>query len=105
MIADGEIKVVGRNYYKNPEVKEPEIKVHEYSEELRDEMCAKLQRLREQRDNEAVNNCLDALKEACQQGDNVMQYCLEAARAGATEGEMRRVFTDAFGTWKPPMYI
>ncbi len=105
MIEEGEIKVVGRNYYRNPEVEEPEIKVHEYSKELRQEMCAKLQKLRKQRDNEKVNSRLSALKEACQKGDNVMQYCLEAARAGATEGEMRRVFTDAFGTWNPPVYI
>ena len=105
MIEEGEIKVVGRNYYRNPEVEEREIKVHEYSKELRQEMCAKLQKLRKQRDNEKVNSRLSALKEACQKGDNVMQYCLEAARAGATEGEMRRVFTDAFGTWNPPVYI
>jgi len=105
LIEQGVIKVVGRNYYQNPEAKEPEVKVHQYSEELRQEMCAKLERLRRERDNEQVNCALKALKEACQKGGNVMQYCLEAARAGATEGEMRRVFTDAFGTWRPPVYI
>jgi len=105
MIEDGEIKVVGRNYRRDPNAKEPEIKVHEYSDEVRQEMCAKLQRLRATRDNQAVNTSLDALKGACQKGENVMQYCLEAARVGATEGEMRRVFTDAFGVWRPPMYI
>ena len=105
MIEDGEIKVVGRNYFRDPEVKEPEVKVHEYSDELRQEMVAKLEKLRQQRDSEKVTGCLNALKEACQKGGNVMQYCVDAAKAGATEGEMRRVFTDAFGTWRPPVYI
>jgi len=105
MIDEGEIKVVGRNYLRDPEAQEPEVKVHEYSDELRQEMCAKLQELRQQRDNEEVSNRLNALKEACRNRENVMQYCLEAARAGATEGEMRRVFTDAFGMWRPPVHI
>ncbi|MFC2018144.1 methylmalonyl-CoA mutase [Chloroflexota bacterium] len=105
MIEDGTIKVVGRNYHRDPDVKEPEISVHEYSEELRQEMSAKLDRLRRERDNDKVSISLNALKEACKGSGNVMQYCVEAARAGATEGEMRRAFTDAFGTWKPLMQI
>ncbi|GAI11458.1 unnamed protein product, partial [marine sediment metagenome] len=37
-------------------------------------------------------------------GDNVMEYTLECARADVTEGEMRRAFVEAFGSWKPPIY-
>lgn len=105
MLEKSDIKVVGRNIYVDPKAKEPEVKVHEYSDELRQEMCVKLEKLRQRRDNGKVNDCLNNLKEACQSGRNVMQYCLEAARVGATKGEMRRVFTDAFGTWRPPISI
>jgi len=104
MIKEGKIKIVGSNYLRDPELKPPEIKTQKYSEELRQEMCAKLTRLRQQRDNEKVGSCLSALKEASKRGDNVTEYCLKAVRAGATEGEMRRVFTEAFGEWKAPLY-
>ena len=104
MIADGEIKVVGRNYYRAPDLKMPDIWVHEYDENIARQMRDKLASLRQRRDNEKASNCLNALKEACQRGDNVMDYTLECARADVTEGEMRRVFTEAFGSWKPPIF-
>lgn len=105
MIENGEIKVVARNHFRGHDVKEPEIKVHQYSDELRQEMIAKLEGLRYERDNSEVLVRLNALKDACHYSSNVMFYCLEAVRAGVTEGEMRRVFIDAFGTWVSPMGI
>ncbi len=104
MIAEGEIKIVGRNYLKDPNQKMPDISVHKYEETMRKQMQDKLARIRQQRDNEKASNSLSALKEACKRGDNVMAYCLEAARAGATEGEMRRIFVEAFGLWKTPIF-
>ncbi len=105
MIANGEIKVVGRNYYRAPDLKMPDVWVHEYDEKIAKEMRDKLARLRQRRDNEKASSCLQALIEACKHGDNVMQYTLECARADVTKGEMRRAFTTAFGSWKPPMAI
>jgi len=105
MIADGDIKVVGRNYFRAPDLKTPEIWVHEYDDNLRKAMCDKLARIRQHRDNEKVSNCLNALKQACKRGDNVMVYTLECARADVTEGEMRRAFVEAFGHWKPPIFM
>ncbi|GAI01881.1 unnamed protein product, partial [marine sediment metagenome] len=104
MIADGEIKVVGRNYFRAPDLKMPDIWVHEYDENIARQMRDKLARLRQRRDNEKASSCLEALKEACKRGDNVMEYTLECARADVTEGEMRRAFAEAFGSWKPPIY-
>ena len=104
MIADGEIKVVGRNYFRDPDLKMPDIWVHEYDENIARQMRDKLARLRQRRDNEKASNCLNALKEACKRGDNVMDYTLECARADVTEGEMRQAFTEVFGLWKPPIF-
>jgi len=105
MVADGDIKVVGRNYFRAPDLKLPEIWVHEYDDSIRKAMQDKLVRLRQHRDNEKASNCLNALKEACKRGDNVMDYTLECARADCTKGEMRRVFVEAFGLWKSPIYV
>ena len=103
-IADGEIKVVGQNYFRAPDLKMPEVWVHEYDDAIGKEMRDKLARIRQQRDNEKASSCLAALKEACKRGDNVMDYTVECARADVTEGEMRRAFVEAFGLWKSPIY-
>ncbi len=104
MIDEGEIKVVGRNYYRTPDMKLPEVSVHEYDEDVARQARDKLARLRQRRDNEKASRCLEALKEACKRGGNVMQYTLECARADVTEGEMRRAFVEAFGLWKPTTF-
>ncbi|MDO8568943.1 MAG: methylmalonyl-CoA mutase family protein [Dehalococcoidales bacterium] len=103
MIADGDIKVVGRNYYRAPDLKMPEVEVHEFDPKIARQMCDKLARLRQRRDNEKASNALKALVQACKHGDNVMQYTLECARADVTKGEMRRAFTEGFGSWKPEL--
>ena len=105
MIADGDIKVVGRNYFRAPDLKMPDVWVHEYDERIGKEMRDKLARIRQRRDNEKASNTLNALKQACKHGDNVMAACLECARADVTEGEMRRAFVEAFGLWKSPIYV
>ncbi len=103
MIANGEIKVVGRNYYRAPDLKLPEVSVHEYDEKIAQQMREKLARLKARRNNMKVQETLKNLVEACKNGKNVMEYTVECARADVTEGEMRRAFVEAFGLWKPPM--
>jgi methylmalonyl-CoA mutase N-terminal domain/subunit len=103
-IANGDIQVVGVNYFRAPDVQLPEVKVHHYDEKIGKAMRDKLAALRQRRDNEKASQALQALKQACLQGDNVMEYTVQCARADVTEGEMRKMFTEAFGTWKPPLY-
>jgi len=104
-IADGDIKVVGRNYFRAPDLKMPDVWVHEYDESVGKTMRDKLARLKQRRDNEKASDSLNALKEACRRGDNVMAACVDCARADVTEGEMRRAFVEAFGLWKSPIYV
>ena len=105
MIADGGIKVVGRNYFRAPDLKTPDVWVHEYDDSVGQAMRDKLARLRMRRDNEKASNSLNALKEACNRGDNVMAACRECARADCAEGEMRRAVVEAFGQWRTPIFI
>jgi len=104
-IADGEIKVVGRNYFRAPDLKMPDVWVHEYDESIGQAMRDKLARIRERRDSEKVARALNALKEACRGDGNVMAACVDCARVDVTEGEMRRAFVEAFGLWKSPIYV
>ncbi len=104
MIEDGTIKVVARNYFRDPNLKMPEIWVKEYDQKLADAMSAKLARIRSTRDNEKAQAALKALEDAKNSGANVMALCVECARADVTKGEMRRAFIKAFGSWKSPIY-
>ncbi len=104
-ITDGEIKVVGRNYFRAPDLKMPDVWVHEYDERIGKAMRDKLARIRQHRNNKKASNALKALNEACKRGDNVMAACVDCARADVTEGEMRRAFVEAFGLWKSPIYV
>lgn len=101
MIERGDIKLVGYNIYKAPgEV--PPIEVFKYPEGVEERQKARLARLRERRDNEKVNSALTALGEACRRKKNVVPYTVDCARVGCTEGEIFKVFKQAYGLWRPP---
>lgn len=104
MIEQRKINIVGHNCFEAAAVDIPEVDVFSYAAGAAERQTQKLEKLRSERDNERVEQCLRALWEACKQRENLLPYCLEAARANATEGEMARVFRKAFGLWKPPIY-
>ena len=105
MIEQGEIKIVGRNYAKATGISTPEIDVFRYPKEVAEGQRQKLEKVRLERDNGRVDDCLQVLQEACNRhGENIVPYCIEAVRANATGGELAKVFRKAFGLWKPPVY-
>jgi len=104
MIDGATIKIIGRNWHKAAGNNVAEIDVFGYPGNVADRQIQKLQKLRAMRDNERVALCLAKLLEACKLRQNVLPFCLEAARASATEGEMAGVFREAYGSWKPPMH-
>ncbi len=97
----GEIKVVGYNAFRS-EIKPPPINVFRYPEGVEDRQCERLSRLRAGRDNDAVSRALSALRDACRSGDNIVPRSIKCAKVRCTEGEMFKVFKDAFGLWNPP---
>jgi len=103
MIEQRKIKIVGHNCFNANTSKVPDIDIFRYPAGVADRQCQKLRTLRSERDGARVEDSLRALQEACKQRQNVFPYCLEAARANATEGEIARVFRQAFGSWTPPM--
>ena len=65
----------------------------------------KLQKLRDNRDNDKVKKALQDLKVACEGEENVMPYILEAVRAYATLGEVCGVMRSVFGEYKQAVMI
>ena len=66
--------------------------------QVRAQQIAKLERLRAERDQEAVNRALAALTECAETGDgNLLDLSVRAARARATVGEMTQALERVFG--------
>jgi methylmalonyl-CoA mutase N-terminal domain/subunit len=67
--------------------------------------CARLQELRLERDNDAVQRALNALNAACAGTQNVMPYLIDAAKAYCTLGEITDVMRETFGVYYEPVQI
>ena len=68
----------------------------------RERQVQKLQAWRSQRDEEAVRKALDALRQAAErEGEALVEPCIEAARCGATLGEMSGTLEEVFGRHRP----
>ena len=52
------------------------------------------------RDGREAARCLDALRAACRDGDNVMPHLLEAVNAHCTLQEMCDVMREVFGVYQ-----
>ncbi len=66
---------------------------------------ARLDQLRKERDNTAVQRALDDLRRSAEGTDNLMPCFLEAARAYATLGEITDVLRQEFGLYQEKQVI
>ncbi len=64
---------------------------------LERQQCARLDKLREEREGRKVAAALAALKQAAAGQDNLMPFILDAVRAYATLGEVAGALREAFG--------
>jgi methylmalonyl-CoA mutase N-terminal domain/subunit len=66
---------------------------------------ARLNALRQERDNALVEKTLNALRRASEAHDNVMPYLIDCAKAYVTLGEMTDVLREVFGLYQEPLHI
>ncbi|MCI4679465.1 protein meaA [Rhodoblastus acidophilus] len=66
------------------------------------EQIERLTAWREQRDGAAVANALAALRAAAQEGRNIMEPSIVAAKAGVTTGEWGQTLREVFGEFRAP---
>ncbi|ARS91309.1 acyl-CoA mutase large subunit family protein [Natrarchaeobaculum aegyptiacum] len=98
-IEAGERIIVGVNEFEVEE--ETEIDVEEITKEDERRKIAGLESTREDRDDEAVDAKLEALREAARGEDNLLPYIIDAVKAYATVGEICNVMRDEFGEYQP----
>ncbi|TMT86538.1 methylmalonyl-CoA mutase [Haloterrigena sp. H1] len=94
----GEEVVVGVNEYTIEEDTSPEL-LH-VDETTRDRQLERLEQVKADRDDEAVDATLEALSGAIESDENVMPYIVDAVKAYATMGEIMQVFQDHHGAYR-----
>lgn len=90
--------IVGVNEYADKD--NIEIPILEMDPQGHDRQVSRLKKLRQQRDNSAVQNTLASLRQAARGTENLMPYILEAARSYATLQEIMDVFRQEFGLYE-----
>ncbi len=96
----GEKVMVGVNKYAN--AAKQEIPLVDIDERIEEEQIARLADVKRRRDFRAVKRDLDALKNACKTGKNVMPYCIEAVKDRATVQEICDIYREVFGEYRDP---
>ncbi len=66
---------------------------------------ARLEKLRAERDNEALGSTLKAIEETAKKGENLMPGLIDAVKAYATLGEITDVLRRVYGTYQEPAWI
>ncbi|MCB9456615.1 MAG: methylmalonyl-CoA mutase family protein [Anaerolineaceae bacterium] len=95
--------IVGVNKYTTDDL--PPIPILEMDPKGYDRQVSRLEMLRRERDNEKVQQTLDALRQACEGTENTMPYIIEAAKAYATLGEITDVMREVFGIYHEPAFV
>ena len=103
-IENGDRTVVGVNKFieEDEEIKIPILKIDKQVEI--DQMEA-LERLKKERNDEAVKRSLDILRKAAEGTENTMPATLECVRNYVTEGEICDVFKEVFGEYQEKSII
>jgi methylmalonyl-CoA mutase N-terminal domain/subunit len=92
--------MIGVNKYQTEE--DVEIPFVEIDDTVEKEQMKRLADVKRRRDNKKVAECLKDIKAACQKGDNVMPFCIEAVKNLASVQEICDVYREVYGEYRDP---
>ena len=98
-IEEGERIIVGVNEFEVDE--EPEMDLEEVDPDQEQNQRDRLDEVKAERDDDAVDDALTGLREAAQGSENVMPHIVDAVKAYATVQEISDVLRGEFGEYKP----
>ncbi len=102
-VEEGKRIIVGVNKFTIEEkLKIPILKV---DPEVQKRQIERLKRVKAERDDLAVKDALDWLRNSAENDENVMPAILECVKCYATIGEMMGVLKEVYGTYKKPAII
>jgi methylmalonyl-CoA mutase N-terminal domain/subunit len=102
-VESGERVVVGKNRFRSD--RGEDIETYALDRSVERQQRERLERLRAERDSEAVETALAALEEAAHGDENMMPYLVDAVEAYATVGEIMDTLRGVFGEYQPPQVI
>jgi methylmalonyl-CoA mutase N-terminal domain/subunit len=91
--------IVGVNRYVTNE--EANVELHSIDESIRDRQTQRLEKLKDSRDNRAVEKALADLERAAEGTDNLLYPMKEALANLATLGEVSDVLRKVYGQYRP----
>jgi len=97
-VESGEETVVGVNEYEIDEDTRPDIL--KVDEETQQRQLDRLESVKEERDDAAVEAALDDLRDAIEADENVMAAIVDAVKVYATMGEIMTVFEAEYGSYQ-----
>ena len=97
-VDEGDETVVGVNAYEIDEDTRPDLL--KIDETTRERQLDRLESVKDERDDDAVERALDDLRDAVDAGENVMPAIVAAVKAYATMGEVMSVFEAEYGTYR-----
>ncbi len=98
-IDSGREQIVGVNVFRTTEAADFDL-LEVDNDRVRTEQLQQITRAREQRDATAHQTALEALKLTARGEDNLLAAAVEAARAGATLGEISSALEEVFGRYR-----
>jgi len=103
----GERVVVGMNKFVAEDEKQErrEMIFHEADPLVRQRQMDRLDQVRDERDEGAVRDCLDELKEKAQGRENLMPYLIRTVKTYASIEEIMEALKEVFGTFREPLNI
>jgi (2R)-ethylmalonyl-CoA mutase len=105
-VESGEDTVVGVNRFAetepNPLLADLDAAIQSVDPAVEAKAIAALETWRDERDGDAVETALAALRDATKTDENLMAATLACARAGVTTGEWAGVLREVFGSYRAP---
>lgn len=95
--------IVGVNEFLKKGERQPEIL--RVGKEVEERQIAKLQKLRQNREPQKVEDTLEKLKGAAKNKKNIMPFLVDCAHAYCTIGEIAKVLRDVFGEYHDPGFF
>jgi len=102
-VDSGEQVIVGVNRFTSQEESVP--KTLEIGIEVGKRQIGRLRKLKQERENQKVDEVLDRVRSVARSHENVLPALIEAVKAYATVGEMRDALRDVFGEYREPSIL
>ncbi len=101
----GERVIVGINKYRDEDAAGTGIPTLRIDDAVERDQRARVAAVRARRSPEGARAALEAVREACKGGANLMPPIIAAVKADITLGEICDVFRDVFGVYRDPVFV